>query len=125
MIRDFVPCINPDGIAGFYDVVQQRFYGSANNKAFTAAATDLTGKELVSDSDFLNRAGSSDIIRNRDYYLVSRTIPAEIRKGCHLWIWESVLMPTQQSKVVVFSGRMDYALMLYFPMRTDIYILIT
>lgn len=79
MIRDFVPCINPDGIAGFYDVVQQRFYGSANNKAFTAAATDLTGKELVSDSDTLNSAGNTEIIRNRAYYLVNRTIPAELR----------------------------------------------
>lgn len=79
MIRDFIPCINPDGIAGFYDVVQQRFYGSANNNAFTAAATDLTGKELVSDSDTLNSAGNTEIIRNRAYYLVNRTIPAELR----------------------------------------------
>lgn len=79
MIRDFVPCINPDGIAGFYDVVQQRFYGSANNNAFTAAATDLTGKELVSDSDTLNSAGNTEIIRNRAYYLVNRTIPTELR----------------------------------------------
>lgn len=36
LVRDFVPCTNPQGIAGLYDKVSQTFYGPANGGAFTA-----------------------------------------------------------------------------------------
>lgn len=32
--RDFVPCLNPDGIAGLYDKVEGKFYSSPNGVAF-------------------------------------------------------------------------------------------
>ena len=34
-IRDFVPCINPSGTAGLFDLVEEKFYSSAGTGAFT------------------------------------------------------------------------------------------
>ena len=36
LIRDFVPCINPGGEVGLYDLVNGVFYGNAGTGAFTA-----------------------------------------------------------------------------------------
>lgn len=35
LIRDFVPCINPSGEYGLYDVVNNQFYGNAGTGSFT------------------------------------------------------------------------------------------
>lgn len=35
-VRVFIPCLNPDGVAGMYDFVNDKFYGSASSKAFEA-----------------------------------------------------------------------------------------
>lgn len=37
LIRDFVPCKNPDGAYGLYDKVNKQFYGNAGTGAFTGA----------------------------------------------------------------------------------------
>lgn len=34
VIADFIPCVNPDGVAGVYDIVRDRFFGSANSGVF-------------------------------------------------------------------------------------------
>lgn len=36
LTRDFVPCKNPSGISGLYDLVSKAFFGSATSTAFTA-----------------------------------------------------------------------------------------
>lgn len=33
-IRDSIPCLNPSGVPGFYDVMEDAFYGSASGTAF-------------------------------------------------------------------------------------------
>jgi hypothetical protein len=33
-VRVFIPCLNPSGVAGMYDFVNDKFYGSASSKAF-------------------------------------------------------------------------------------------
>lgn len=35
-IRNYIPCINPNGEAGLYDTVNSKFYGNAGTGAFTA-----------------------------------------------------------------------------------------
>lgn len=35
-VRDFVPCIDPSGAVGLYDLVGQQFYGNAGTGTFTA-----------------------------------------------------------------------------------------
>lgn len=37
LIRDFVPCINTNGVYGLYDKVNLQFYGSAGSGSFTGA----------------------------------------------------------------------------------------
>lgn len=36
LARDFVPCINPDGAVGLYDLVEDVFYANAGTSTFTA-----------------------------------------------------------------------------------------
>ena len=36
LIRDFVPCINPTGTVGLFDLVEEKFYGNAGTGTFTA-----------------------------------------------------------------------------------------
>lgn len=47
LVRDYVPCIDPAGAAGLYDLVGGRFYGSAGTGTFTA------GPEGAFDADAL------------------------------------------------------------------------
>lgn len=36
LVRDFVPCVNSEGVAGMYDSIEDAFYPSASSTAFTA-----------------------------------------------------------------------------------------
>lgn len=35
-VRDYIPCINPDGECGLFDLVRNQFYGNAGSGVFTA-----------------------------------------------------------------------------------------
>ena len=37
LIRDFIPCINPSGAVGIYDLVGKQFYGNAGTGVFTGS----------------------------------------------------------------------------------------
>ena len=37
LVRDYVPCINPSGAVGLYDLVGKKFYGNAGTGAFTGS----------------------------------------------------------------------------------------
>ena len=37
LVRDFVPCINPSGAVGLYDIVGKQFYGNAGTGVFTGS----------------------------------------------------------------------------------------
>ena len=36
LVRDFLPCINPDGDSGLFDIINQGFYGNSGTGAFVA-----------------------------------------------------------------------------------------
>ena len=38
LVRDYIPCTNPDNAVGLYDLVGAQFYGNAGTGAFTAGA---------------------------------------------------------------------------------------
>lgn len=38
-VRYFIPCKNPSGVAGMYDIITEKFYGSSSSKAFVAGPT--------------------------------------------------------------------------------------
>lgn len=46
LIRQYVPCINPDGEVGLYDLVNSKFYGDAAGVGFTAGP-ELTELEWI------------------------------------------------------------------------------
>lgn len=39
LVRDMVPCKNPNNVVGLYDLVSEAFFGSANASTFTAGPT--------------------------------------------------------------------------------------
>lgn len=41
IVRDFVPCINPDGIVGLYDLVEGKFYRSNTSTDFSAGEVSV------------------------------------------------------------------------------------
>ena len=47
-IRHFIPCINPEGIVGMYDIVNEQFYGSASSYSFTAGPNIPVIKKVFS-----------------------------------------------------------------------------
>lgn len=79
MARDFVPCLNSDGVAGLYDLVEGKFYTSANDKAFTAVPIDKGDKELIYDSYALNLLDNVESKTNRFYSVAQFNIPAHLR----------------------------------------------
>lgn len=42
LIRNYIPCINPDGDAGLYDTVNSKFYGNAGTGVFFAGPPKVT-----------------------------------------------------------------------------------
>lgn len=50
-VRDFIPCINPSGVVGLYDLVEKQFYGNAGTGTFTA------GPVVAPPSIFVNIDG--------------------------------------------------------------------
>lgn len=43
LVRDFIPCVNPSGVAGLYDQVNSKFYGNAGSGSF------VTGPVIITD----------------------------------------------------------------------------
>lgn len=37
-VRYYIPCLNPDGVAGMYDFITDKFYGSSSTTAFVAGS---------------------------------------------------------------------------------------
>ena len=40
LVRNFLPCINPSGAVGLYDLVGRKFYGNAGTGAFTGSEVE-------------------------------------------------------------------------------------
>lgn len=77
--RDFVPCLNPEKVAGLYDLVEGRFYTSANDKAFTAVPVDKGDKELLYNCYELNQIANIKSTTNKSFTLAAIPIPRDIR----------------------------------------------
>lgn len=73
LCRDYVPCIDSDGVAGLYDKVDHKFYTNAGAGTFAVGAT--TGE---------NVAQSVDVARNvvKHYYPVDN-VARSVKKAYH------------------------------------------
>lgn len=78
-VRDFVPCKNPAGTVGLYDLVGGEFYGNSGTGAFTAGAEVSTLEDREwQEGDIVRRAQWSTYLDNvqklRDaYYTLAET----------------------------------------------------
>lgn len=79
MKRDFVPCLNPEKVAGLYDLVEGKFYTSANDKAFTAVPIDKGDKKLMYNSYEQNLLDNVESKTNRFYSVANFNIPPHLR----------------------------------------------
>lgn len=57
-VRDFVPCMSPDGIIGLYDLVGGIFYGNSGTGVFTAGDAVLRKPDSPSGLDAVSENGS-------------------------------------------------------------------
>ena len=79
IVRRFLPCKNPDGTVGLYDLVSGQFYGNSGTGAFTAGAEVSTLEDREwQEGDIVRRAQWTTYLDNvqklRDaYYTLAET----------------------------------------------------
>ena len=61
LIRDFVPCIDPTGAVGLYDLVDGKFYGNAGTGVFLAGPPRATLPEGYMQLEYIESSGSQRI----------------------------------------------------------------
>lgn len=59
IVRDFVPCKNPDGVVGLYDLVNSQFYQNAGTGSFTAGTETPS---VIVDKITINYLGNNDVV---------------------------------------------------------------
>lgn len=78
LVRNFIPCKNPSGVVGLYDVVNSQFYSNAGTGEFIA------GPEIViSDKITINFLGNNDVVDIDDKPIKSLAKDTE-------WIFQAV-----------------------------------
>ena len=58
LIRDFVPCIDPTGAVGLYDLVDGKFYGNAGTGVFLAGPLKATLPEGYTQLEYIQSSGA-------------------------------------------------------------------
>lgn len=58
LIRDFVPCVDPTGNAGLYDLVDGKFYGNAGTGVFLAGPPKATLPEGYTQVEYIQSSGT-------------------------------------------------------------------
>lgn len=56
-VRDFIPCKNPSGNIGLYDVISGEFYGNAGSGSFTAGPPRATLPEGYTQLEYIQSTG--------------------------------------------------------------------
>lgn len=57
LIRNFIPCINPDGEAGLYDTVNSKFYGNAGTGVFFAGPSKVSFPSGYKQLEYIQSSG--------------------------------------------------------------------
>lgn len=58
LIRDFVPCVDPTGNAGLYDLVDGKFYGNAGTGVFLAGPPKATLPDGYTQLEYIQSSGA-------------------------------------------------------------------
>lgn len=62
LVRDFIPCIDPTGVVGLYDLVGGKFYGNAGTGVFLAGSKVFWQPANVTDVAIVQRAEETAVI---------------------------------------------------------------
>lgn len=64
LIRNFIPCINPTGSAGLYDLVDGKFYGNAGTGVFLAGPQKVTLPKGYTQLEYIQSSGTQYVDTN-------------------------------------------------------------
>ena len=75
LIRNFIPCINPTGSAGLYDVINGKFYGNAGTGVFISGSPKVTLPNGYTQLEYIESAGlqyiDTGFVPNQDTRVVA------------------------------------------------------
>lgn len=71
LVRDYIPCINPSGEAGLYDLVYGVFYGNAGNGVF-AVGRKVYSESEVTKLEYIQSNGTQKI--NTEIYVTNASV---------------------------------------------------
>lgn len=71
LVRDFIPCKNPDGEIGMWDDVNRVFYGNAGTGSFTAGAEIKGSHKTLIDGTAYKITGGRDLVGGTGYGIKS------------------------------------------------------
>ena len=63
-IRNYIPCINPNGEAGLYDTVNSKFYGNAGTGVFLAGPPKVTLPKGYTQLEYIQSSGTQYVDTN-------------------------------------------------------------
>lgn len=70
LVRNFIPCINPDGAVGLYDTVNSTFYGNAGTGVFFAGPPKVSLPSGYKQLEYIQSSGTqyidTEFIPNQD-----------------------------------------------------------
>lgn len=82
LVRDYVPCIDPSGEVGLYDLVTAAFYGNSGTGVFIAGTPVVKLPDGYTQVEYLESTGTqfvvTDFIPNQDTKLVMVAMPSTI-----------------------------------------------
>lgn len=91
-IRDFVPCVDPTGNAGLYDLVGGKFYGNAGTGVFLAGPLRATLPEGYTQLEYIQSSGAQWIdtgfAQNQNSRFVVDFQLVVAPTGSYAWIFE-------------------------------------
>lgn len=64
LIRNYIPCINPDGEAGLYDTVNSKFYGNAGTGVFFAGPRRVKFPNGYKQLEYIQSSGTQYVDTN-------------------------------------------------------------
>lgn len=92
LIRDFVPCIDPTGAVGLYDLVGGKFYGNAGTGVFLAGPPRATLPEGYTQLEYIESSGAqyvdTGVRQNQNSRVVVDFQLVSAPAGSYAWIFE-------------------------------------
>lgn len=108
LIRDYIPCINPSGEVGLYDLVTKVFFGNSGTGSFVAGDVVAFSSGLVSVTNLVTDGSFENVLENWNVWLAEPTDTSQAKDGEQsLKLGGSALAATQ-STIPITVGHKYY-----------------